>query len=209
MYSLSTHWLLVVLTACASVGVSYDCHLLFSSFQYQCHLVLNTWPAAATTDDTVDRRRILKGLEFTADQGRKPKWLHKVASLLNFCIFHTIKFMKLNMILSVEWTTYSKRLKKNLKNSGLTFAKIRTRRYLHWVNQSNRRAGHCDHEFPIKFFFNRFGISGFLMWMLSASDLERWLLSFCLEQSVTSVGKERTNSLLVCLGVTWVRKYRF
>ena len=175
MYSLSRHWLLVVLTACAPVGVSYDCHLLFSSCQYQCHLVLNTWPAAATTDDTVDRRRILKGLEFTADQGRKPKLLHKVASLLNFCIFHIIKFMKLNMILSAEWTTYSKRLKKNLKNSGLTFAKTRTRRYLHW-------AGHC--EFPIKFFFNRFGISGFLMWMLSASDLERWLLSFRLEQEV-------------------------
>ena len=143
MYSLSRHWLLVVLTACSPVGVSYDCHLLFSSCQYQCHLVLNTWPAAATTDDTVDRRRILKGFEFIADQGRKPKLLHKVASLLNFCIFHIIKFMKLNMILSTEWTTYSERLKKNLKNSGLTFAKIRTRRYLHW-------AGHC--EFTIKFF---------------------------------------------------------
>ena len=62
VYSLSRHWLLVVLTACPSVGVSYDCHLLFSSCQYQCHLVLYTWPAAATTDDRVDSRRTLGDL---------------------------------------------------------------------------------------------------------------------------------------------------
>ena len=69
-YSLSRHWLLVVLAACPSVGLPYNCHLLFSSCQYQCHLVLKTWPAAATTDDTVDSRWILGDVQFTADRER-------------------------------------------------------------------------------------------------------------------------------------------
>ena len=70
MYSLSRHWLLVVLAACPSVGLPYNCHSLLSSCQYQCHLVLKTWPAAATTDDTVDSRWILGDVQFTADRER-------------------------------------------------------------------------------------------------------------------------------------------
>ena len=77
--------------------------------------------------------------------GSETRWIEKN---VKWIIFWTADIdMKVNMILAVEWTIYAVEKEPEKKKKLETWPGIATwstQRSIHWANQSNWRAGHCE-----------------------------------------------------------------